>query len=150
MNKDYHRSLQLVCGMIILSQIALVGIALFNASDTPAASKDIKQSMLFIVPVFFVGCLITSAMVFKNISRRAEGKEDIRQTLNIYRTATVIRYALLEAPSILAVVAYFLTNEIMYLAITGALILFLLILFPSKVRTMRDLSLSDDDISGDW
>ena len=69
-------------------------------------------------------------------------KYNLSNKLNAYRSIVIIRDALFEFPSLLAVISFMLTGEMLFLALTGSLITLFVYVRPTKDRVIRDLQLS--------
>jgi hypothetical protein len=62
-----------------------------------------------------------------------------------YRTATIIRYALVEAPALIALIGYLLSGNVFCLAVAGALVAWFVLLVPSQQKTINELDLSGEE-----
>ena len=66
---------------------------------------------------------------------------DLGQKLIDYRSATITRFALVEAPSLFAIVTYFLTSDILFLFYTGLSLVLFFYNRPTPEKTAEDLNL---------
>lgn len=67
--------------------------------------------------------------------------------LNTYRTATIIRFALIEGAALLVVVFYLLTANLVLLGIAGIGLIVLALLHPNPVKLKMDLDLSPTELA---
>ncbi|MCB0280314.1 MAG: hypothetical protein KDD94_12470, partial [Calditrichaeota bacterium] len=64
---------------------------------------------------------------------------DFSKKLENYRTLSIVRYALLEAPSLLSLVLFFLSSDFFFLMISALLIFLLILIKPSRERLISEL-----------
>jgi hypothetical protein len=83
-----------------------------------------------------------SGMLFKQLLGKIKNDASFEKKLEAYRSAMIIRYALLEGPSIFSTVAYLLSGNIIFLAFSGVMILAFLMNMPSRNKAAQDLNLS--------
>jgi hypothetical protein len=114
-----------------------------------------RQSILFIPkandPFFIVAIILTITAIaggtfwFKQNIDNATSKYSLKQKLMAYQTAFIKRFALLDGASLFAIVVSSVRGNLFYLLIAGAIILFMLVLRPTKDKIENDLNLSYDD-----
>jgi hypothetical protein len=114
-----------------------------------------RQSILFIPKAndsfFIVAIILTITAIaggtfwFKQNIDNATSKDSLKQKLMVYQTAFIKRFALLDGASLFAIVVSSVRGNLFYLLIAGAIILFMLVLRPTKDKIENDLNLSYDD-----
>lgn len=136
MGKEFQ-SIKLFAAAIITGIILFGSISLYleKAGHVPiAASLD---------PVIsYAGVIIAAAFIamsFLFYKRRSEAAVNAVKTekLNLYRSAVVLQYALLDAPAIFNVIAYLLSGNVQSLIIAGCCAAVMLAQFPSEERYNR-------------
>ena len=136
MVKEFQ-SIKLFAATIIIGVILFGGIVVYleKAGHVPlAASLD---------PVIgYAGIIVAAAFIalsFLFYKRRSEAAGDAVKTekLNLYRSAVVLQYALLDAPAIFNVIAYLLSGNIQSLIIAGCCVAVMLAQFPSEEKYNR-------------
>jgi len=95
----------------------------------------------WIVPVFTGGSIYLGNRLFQRRIEDARQKPTFAGKMGDYRVALIVRYALWEAPSILAIAAYFLTGEWLYLSLSALVILVFLAHRPDIDKARRDLDI---------
>lgn len=63
-----------------------------------------------------------------------------------YRALVITRDAIMEAPSLFAIISFFLTGDLFFLAFTGLVISIFFYTRPAKEKAIKDLSLSTDEL----
>lgn len=77
----------------------------------------------------------------------AKQQSSLSDKLNTYRSATIIRFALIEGALLLTVVFYLLTGNLVLLGIAGIGLVVLALLHPNPVKLKVDLDLSPTDLA---
>lgn len=103
--------------------------------------SDTSDVFLIVVPLFALTGIFVGNLIFKQAMKSAERTEGLQTKLARYQTASLIKYALIEGPAFLGVVAFFITGNLTYLYIAGVLILYLYLLRPTKDKIERGLGL---------
>jgi hypothetical membrane protein len=86
--------------------------------------------------------VLTGSAVFRKKMVRIKELPTFDEKLNAYKFSFIIRYFLMDAPALLASLAYFLTGEKKLLIITGALLCLMVYLLPVKKRLINALDIS--------
>lgn len=106
------------------------------------AEMDNQNLFLYIVPVFALLGYFGSQFVFKNILSKIRMDAKLDEKLNTYQTASIIKYALIEGPAFLAIVAYNSSGNALPLVIGICLILYLAVQRPNRVKIIESLPLT--------
>jgi len=105
----------------------------FNAS-----SLTIAVSML-IIPILF------SRILYKRILQKTGKNAPIEEKMSVYRQAAVSRAIIIEGTIFLAVILYLIQGCTLYYVVAFALLLYLIMIFPTKQRMFGDLELDFKD-----
>ncbi len=122
----------------------LLGFAAFAywQQDGFVAGIDREDIFIYIVPIFAaIGYFLGKTLYQKSIQKIAK-EESIVSKLGKYQTASIIKYALIEGPALIALVGYFLKGNAMHLVIALFLILYLFTQRPTKHKLTTELQLS--------
>lgn len=84
--------------------------------------------------------------LFGNQMKTAKTAVSLSDKLNTYRSANLIRWALLEGAALMALAFYLLSGNVILLAIAGIAFLVLGLLHPNVMRLKVDLDLSQTDL----
>jgi hypothetical protein len=146
-SKDYFRTLQIIFFALIAGQVVfcLIVFFLIRTGDFNAELQDLKNIFFIIVPVFVIGGYLGGRMLFKNSMKAAQNKAALSEKLEDYRSASIVRYALLEGPSMLAIISYLLTGEISFLVMAAFIIAIFFTILPTPQKAAADLELDLND-----
>jgi hypothetical protein len=137
---SYFRSLTLIYVTLIFGQIifALIAYYLRNEWLVDPQFGDIGV-FSWIVPLFAAVSLYQGNAMYRKRVREARRKPTFGKKMEDYRLALVVRYAFWEAPSLLAIAAYYLTGQWFYLILTLLIILLFLGQRPDIDKARREL-----------
>ncbi len=126
---------QLLFGLAALSITPQKGIDVSNTKDV----------FLFVVPAMAVGCFALSTFLFKKNLNIAVNKATLKEKLMFYQSALITRFAPLEGVSLLWIVTYMQTGNLLFIIISGLTALYFLSLRPTKDKIENDLDLGYED-----
>lgn len=146
-SKQYFMVLTILHGALLFGQLAF-GIAAYYLVDSGQFGQDGAE----ILPVFqLMAPMMAVAGIFAGIflSRKrieaARGLTGLKAKLDEYRTAMIIKLALMEAPSMFAIVCFLLTGSQLFIGISGLILLVFILQRPVASKLMDDLQLSPEE-----
>ena len=140
--RKFLKTLSLLHAALLGAQILFAGVVLLLNSDRDIGTQASDNVFLYVVPVMSGMSFLLSRFLFSSLVAKARAKDSLKEILVAYQGAFLVRLALLEAPSLFAIVTYFVTGNIILLAVSGLIILYFLTLAPSKQKVESDLNLS--------
>lgn len=148
-SREYFRSLQIIYYVLIFGQLLFAFITIFLTYDQEVGleEKGVTDIFIYIVPIFVIGGLIGSFLLFKNRLEASKREPDLIKKMVNYRSALIIRYSFLDGPSLFAIVIYLISYNIFFLALSGFIIIIFLLIKPTKERAINDLMLSPGEIN---
>lgn len=145
----YIRSLSILHLALIMGQVifALVSLVLktTKAVEPVSFSPEISRSLLYIVPALAAGGLLAGRFLFRQKTARLKPLPASAEKYSGYRSACILRYAAMEAPTMAAIVSFILSGNYYYLAIAGAMIVAFFMLRPTPATLIRDLQPSYEE-----
>lgn len=143
----YFRSLIIVFYSLIIGQVffGLISFFLVSTNNIKSEGADLRSVFIYIIPVFVLVGLILSNLIFKNRLKAIDRKSSLIIKLTDYRAALVVRYALLEGPSIFAIVVYLVTGDIIFILFAALIVFYFLTIRPNREKAIKDLDLSPND-----
>ena len=130
---------------LLMGQLMFAVVA-FSINGSTAVVIDTNDTIIFIEVIMVTGCFIASNILFKKQLADAAQQSDVKSKLMRYQTALIIRCALLEGASLFSIVNYMTGGNLLYLIISGLIILYFLSFRPTKERIKEDLQLSYDEV----
>lgn len=136
----YFRSLNLIYATLVFGQVifGLIAFYLRNEWLINPGFGDIEV-FRWIVPLFAAASVYQGNAMFRKRLKDAREKPTFAKKMDDYRVALVVRYAFWEAPSLLAIAAYSLTGQWLYLSLSVLVILVFLAHRPDIDKARREL-----------
>lgn len=144
---EFFRAIIVVYYGLLIGQVifGLLTVYLINYIQISPEGNDLKDVFLYIVPFFVVGGVIASYLVFNNRLKAIDPGCGLTLKLTEYRSALIVRYALLEGPSLFCIVTYLVTGYIVFILLAAFIIFIFLTIKPSRERAIRDLKPNADE-----
>jgi len=146
-SKQYFTALQIIYIALIAGQVFFGLIALFlNKTVGPFSDNlQVRTVLIYIVPVFIIIGFLGGKYLFRKKMDEVKNKSSLFEKMNEYRAALILRYAFLEGPTFLSIIAYLLTSSWYFLVIAGFIILIFLTMRPTGDRAADDLELNENE-----
>ena len=139
--KKYIKTLSTIHLALLGGMLMFVAVS-YMQIETNILSFDYENDTFFLlVPLLTLGGVVASFIVPAKTINALPKESSLREKLMAYQTSSIIKYALIEGPSLFAIVSYMQTENLYYLIIAGALMTYFLTLRPSKSKIEMDLSL---------
>ena len=144
----YVRALRIVHIALVSGMLMFAAVIYFISLDiSPAQMMEYGKDVLLGILCVATICLgISSYLWKKDISRMQLDALSLAEKLELYRKSAVRRYALSEAPGMLSIVCYFMTQEPRILIVTMLMILHLASLAPTSSKIAAHINESRDDV----
>jgi len=147
-NQQKHlQTLQTIHIAMLMGQVMLA-LALFflrNEIIVDEQNTEFASTFKLVVPVIALGGLLGGFFVFKMLVSKARGAGDVFAKLAMYRSAFLVRAALLEGSALLAIVAFYLTKDLLFMGVAIVLIFIFAFLRPTASGVIQDLELSGEE-----
>lgn len=141
-SNSFMKGITIIYFAMLIGMLLFGGVVLLLTSPWEMGMPPSDEVFLYIVPIFtFLGVLL-GRVIFKLKMDKLKNEESLKQKLLGLQTAVIIKFALVEAPYLLGVVATLLTGNIFYLMISGTLVMYFITLKPTREKVKRDLNLS--------
>ncbi len=106
------------------------------------AVMDVHSIFTYVVPIIAAFGYFMGIFLFQRQIRSIKKENSLQSKLSAYQTALLIKYALLEGPVFLALVAYWLSGNALHLVIAISLLLYLYAQRPTKDQLFKALPLN--------
>lgn len=145
------KALSILFFALLMGQLIFAVLGYYiNVSGTmiiPDLAENGKVIAIGVAAIALVLVTLSTTLYKKKIAAIKEGAQTVSEKLNAYRAANIIRWAMLEAPVLLSIVAFMLTgNKNLLILIAGILILFITTR-PSAARVASELSIAEEDVN---
>ncbi|WP_121811596.1 hypothetical protein [Mucilaginibacter kameinonensis] len=137
------KTLPIIHLALVAGQTLFVAVT-FIIPKNPVKSAG-NDMLIYIAPILAVTCFIAGHFLFLKLLGNIKSDSTLKDKLMAYQSATIVRLALLEGPSLFSIVGFLLTGNMIFLGITGAIIAYFIYLRPTRQKIEDDLSLSYEE-----
>jgi hypothetical protein len=143
---SHFRSIKIIhFGLVTGVVFFIIVVLLVQFKGFGTFSEDIKVILLVVTSVFTFFGVFAGQFAYKKKIEEGKSKSRLIEKLDIYRSALIIKLALIEGPSFFAVVSYLLTGCYIFPGIALLLIVVFLMYRPTPDNFIMDLDLSPDE-----
>ena len=127
----------------IFAGLLIVASYIFSLDSNAALDLTPENDIFFyVVPALAVLGFIGSNIIFKAYLNSLTINNSLKGKLTGYQSASLIKYALIEAPAFLAIIMFMDEGNLYYMIIAGVLIAYFFMLRPTKEKIVNDLNLN--------
>lgn len=127
----------LLAGQILFAAVVVFAVSKGKMAFTIPPSSD---PLLFVVPIMAVVSVVAGIFIFNQLLAKLNEKEDLPSRLQLYLSASIVRFALIEGVSLLGIVSGMLNNNLFYICISGLLVVYMISLRPTNYRIENDIN----------
>lgn len=140
------RVLHLAIAAGLMLFIAIM-ILLFQTGQLKAIDPSLERTLQVVAVVLSVSLLLVGFNLFKRKMLEARNSPEPGGTrMNLYRTACITWWAMIEGPGILAVVGFMITGNYAFIALAGFHMLLLFLFMPRKENIIVLLNLNSKEV----
>jgi hypothetical protein len=138
----------IVWGALMASQVGIIAFLLFVMPPaTDGSGNEALQGTLDIAAaVYILMSLPLSVAVFRKLIRKAENTPDMAGKLSEFSKATILKGAILEGGTMLGIVSWWLSGSDWLLGFVAAVLLLMLLQFPTRRQAAAQLGISEEKI----
>lgn len=145
--RSAYLSLLVLYYSMVASLLVMSAIVYYAASQSqPVFDEGSHRQMLLVVLFVATICFVMMGFLWKKDLGRLQSQPDLRSRARMYHSAAVKSYALHEAPGVLSLVCYFLTQNIRFLVVVAIIIVGLLLIYPAKRKVAAHIGISEEEL----
>jgi hypothetical protein len=140
--EGFIKSISVIHLALLAGQVVFGIVAFGQSGKAYFGIRNTGDVLIFIVPVVAIAGFLAAYVLFQQQLIALRSKASLGEKIIGYQTALIVRFALLEGPSLLAIVAYLANGNLFYLAIAGLLVFYFISLRPTLEKVENDLELN--------
>jgi len=113
----------------------------FRQSGLHGFDADIEPIFLYVIPMICIGDAIFAYILYNRKLKMARQRNELIEKLEILFKGNLLKFALLEGSTILALVIYYLTSHILYAGIYIVMLILFAMSNPTVYSIINDLKL---------
>jgi hypothetical protein len=140
---QYFRALLIVFAALLAGQVFLVGILYFTMTPATIPGGETGDPMQYIVPIAVLAFLGFGFFLSKQRIETARQKDGLVEKLDLYRSAKIVQWAMVEGSTLITIVLYFFASgRPEFLGLSAICILYFVTLRPSQEKIVHELALT--------
>ncbi|WP_291867459.1 hypothetical protein [Maribacter sp.] len=143
--KSFLKTLSFLHLSLVIGLILFAGIA-YSQSNSITVEPAPKSFFLYLVPIVAIIGYFGSQFVFKKMLLTIKLNTTLEEKLKKYKSASHIKFFLIEIPALVSIYAFYTTNNALPLVIAVCLIAYLYVQKPSLDKIKTELALHSDEI----
>jgi hypothetical protein len=147
-SKTYFKTINILFLALVAGQVAFAIVLLFlnqTKRSVDMITPEIHQTLIWVVPAIAVAGIALGWIVFNARLKSLQMKDNLSEKLRSYQSIMIVRYALMEGPSLLALTIFYITGNYIFVGIAAFIVVMFLFNRPSKTAIIRHLQLHDDE-----
>ncbi|NHF60226.1 hypothetical protein FK220_012800 [Flavobacteriaceae bacterium TP-CH-4] len=145
--KSFLKTLKFIHTSFLIGLVIVTFFA-FWQQNSFIAEMDADDFLIYAVPVLAAIGYFVSQWLFQKMVKGIGKEEPISNKLGAYRTASIIKYALIEGPALFASAAYYLNGNALHLVIGIFMVFYLFRQRPSRQKIETALPLTREEKMG--
>ena len=142
---QFLTALRTLHAAMVIGLILFLAIVHFVLQPDPAVLNEPNAAMFVNIAVGLLAtCSAVGYWVFGQRLKMLHTAADLNQKLLDYRSASIIKFALIEGPTLASIVFYLLSGNIVLVGIAGIGIVVMAINHPTAMKVKMDLEISDE------
>jgi hypothetical protein len=133
----------MLAGMVLFCMISAVIKLSGNKPVDPVLNKTLQVVVLVVSFVL----IRTAFYLFNKQLRALEPSFSPAEKFSVYRSASIIKWALIEGPVLFAAICFMLTRNYAFIALAFALVILFALQAPAKLKAMLQLQLSEQEFA---
>ena len=134
----------LMAGQILFASVCIYLI--YSKLVLPAAD-ELDKVLQVVALIITAGGIFTGMSLFKKkLVQIRETSAGAEEKFNLYRSACIIQWALLEGPSLFCIICFFLTGNYAFLALMVVVLFLFAMTAPSKIKVLQQLQISEAEL----
>jgi hypothetical protein len=140
------KTLQILYIALVSGIVFFIAASFFVVKTSGALIDDSQQqNTMQIIAVFSTITIPIGLFLFRKKLLETNNKH-IHEKMEIYRSAMIIRAALMEGSAFFCIVSYMITGNIRMIILTALILAIMIFIFPTRPRIAGDLGISETDL----
>ncbi|MEY3451944.1 MAG: hypothetical protein RL711_1772 [Bacteroidota bacterium] len=141
-SKQYFSILNLLHLAMLVGQLVFLTFTVVNIA--PSTTSYLSQILVINLAIAFVvtmGVSLGARAYFNAKINSIKQSPTLVSKLNQYRSALLIKYAILESGTMLTIILYWFNAHVLFLVLTGGLLIIFILHRTTKAKLIKDLAL---------
>lgn len=141
---DFFRGLRIVHLAIMAGVLLFMGVVYFVVGPK-VTDESLYDTFRYLVPGLAIAAIFTGRFISQKMTEGLHSNTELSQKLMTYRTASIVRWALIDGVALLSIVAYMLTGNTVMILVALACVAYLFTQRPSPQAAATALQLDQSE-----
>lgn len=141
--QQLYRSIKVLPLALMVGLVLMTSVILYLNQDA-IPNESIEEFFVIGIALLAAISAVLGSYLFRKKINETVGKPIVDKVV-LYRQATILRFALLEGPALIALVLFHISGNYLFMVITGAMFLFMLLNRPTDDMIAQHLNLTESD-----
>ncbi|MBC6998798.1 hypothetical protein [Cytophaga sp. FL35] len=132
--------------MALVIGLVVFGIFVYQDKGEFIAEFDQSNPFTFIVPIVAIIGYFASLYLFRLRTSKIERSQNLKEKLTAYQSASITKYACIEAPALFGFISYFLSGGALFLVIALCMTAYLMVQRPTIPKLKEQIPLTPEEI----
>ena len=143
---DFFKSMQIIHFALMAGIFFFLIVAIFlQFNGFGTMGEEFNTIIIYVTTLFVLFGIAASHFISKRKLQACINKSTLLEKMNTYREVLVLKFALLEAPSFLAIVSYMLTGNLYFVGLTVLMLAVFVVFRPTKAKAIVELHLDQKE-----
>jgi hypothetical protein len=129
-------------GMILF---LIVSVVVNPGDDLTYSIQDIEETLLIVMVIICLGGITLGKLIPRALIQKIKIEADVTEKLKVYISAFILKLAMLEVPTLLAIVFFFIEGNLIYVAIAALMIVIFMFNRPTLYKISNELQLNHQE-----
>lgn len=143
--QGYVTTLKIMFIGLFTGPILFLGVCFMLQAGRQPVEQEMSSPLFFIALGFATIGIIGSRALYASRISKLQALDNTQQKLDGWKTTFIIRAAMIEGPTLLAIVGFFLEEQRVFVFLALVLMFFQALNFPTKSKIQSDLNLSETE-----
>ena len=143
--KTVLKTVQLVHLAMVLGLVVFGLFGYFQSEGFVYSTDGDIDVFLYLVPIVVLVGYFGSQIVFNKMLSKIRSNDPMATKLAKYQMATLMKFVCIEVPTLLALLAFYLTSNALYLVIAICMTAYLFVQRPNLSRLLVDVQLNAEE-----
>src|SRR5271168_4082660 len=130
--QTFVKMIAIIHAALLIGQVLFGIVAFAETKSTVFNLKLGSDPFFYIVPFLIVAGMLSGSFLFTQQISKLADKNSLNEKLAGYQKALIVRFAIAEGPSLLGIVGYMLSGNVIYLILVGINVLYFIRIRPTK------------------
>jgi len=136
------KTLTLIHAALVFGLVAFGAVSYFYGVGFIGQFEVTGDLFIYLIPILAMLGYFGSKIIFKNRLAAIKASDPLSSKLVNYQSASIVKYAFIKGPAILAFFIFMGNGYTLYFSIAVCLVLYLAVQRPTKDKLIQDLNLS--------